>query len=136
MVPRANHLPPQFLDPYGFPGYGSDMNTQPEVVNIIAEHLSHYPHVEKVILFGSRARGDERERSDIDIAVFGEDITDSEWTDMWTYVDDEARFSAIGVVEGLDLYVVYTMRGEVYRIISARRAGRHEREQYSETFGE
>ncbi|MCH5186130.1 MAG: nucleotidyltransferase domain-containing protein [Oscillospiraceae bacterium] len=31
--------------------------------------------IEKVILFGSRARGDNRERSDIDIAVTGGDIT-------------------------------------------------------------
>ncbi len=27
------------------------------------------PHVSKVILFGSRARGDHRERSDIDLAI-------------------------------------------------------------------
>ena len=31
--------------------------------------------VEKVILFGSRARGDFKERSDIDLAVSGGDIT-------------------------------------------------------------
>lgn len=28
-------------------------------------------HVDKVILFGSRARGDYKERSDIDLAFFG-----------------------------------------------------------------
>ncbi len=48
----------------------------------------------------------------------------------------ETRFSAIGVVEGLELHVIYTMRGEVCRIISARRARRDEREEYSQTFGE
>ncbi len=74
------------------------MNTQPEVVNTIAEHLGHYPHVEKVILFGSRARGDERDRSDIDLAVVGEDITDSEWTDIWCYVDDAPTLLAIDLV--------------------------------------
>ncbi len=31
--------------------------------------------IEKVILFGSRARGDNRERSDVDIAVAGGDVT-------------------------------------------------------------
>ena len=32
--------------------------------------------IEKVILFGSRARGDNRERSDIDLAVSGGNITE------------------------------------------------------------
>lgn len=43
--------------------------------------------IEKVILFGSRARGDNRERSDIDLAVSGGeiakfifDIDDEVWT--------------------------------------------------------
>ena len=30
-------------------------------------------HAEKVVLFGSRARGDNRERSDIDLAIQGGD---------------------------------------------------------------
>ncbi len=32
--------------------------------------------IEKVILFGSRARGDNRERSDIDLAIFGGDTAE------------------------------------------------------------
>ena len=36
----------------------------------------------------------------------------------------------IGVVEGRELFVVYTMRGETRRIISARKANRHERQAY------
>ena len=36
----------------------------------IAE-LGRKYHAEKIVLFGSRARGDQRERSDIDLAVFG-----------------------------------------------------------------
>ena len=28
-------------------------------------------HAEKILLFGSRARGDNRERSDIDLAIYG-----------------------------------------------------------------
>lgn len=35
------------------------------------EKLGFKYQVEKIVLFGSRARGDNRERSDIDIAVFG-----------------------------------------------------------------
>ena len=42
----------------------------------------------------------------------------------------ETRIAAVGVVEGRELFVVYTMRGETRRIISARKANRHERQAY------
>lgn len=37
--------------------------------------FSKYAEVKKVILFGSRARGDNRYNSDIDLCIFGEGIT-------------------------------------------------------------
>ncbi len=43
-----------------------------KVIKEISKYLSMYESVEKVLLFGSRARGDNKERSDIDIAIFGE----------------------------------------------------------------
>lgn len=43
---------------------------------------------------------------------------------------DERRWIVIGLVADQVLVVVYTMRGEVYRLISARRAERNERERY------
>ena len=42
----------------------------------------------------------------------------------------EDRFAALGIVEELIFYVVYTWRGDRRRIISARKAGRRERERY------
>ena len=42
----------------------------------------------------------------------------------------EERFAAIGRVEDLILYVIYTWRDNRRRIISARRAGHDERERY------
>ena len=42
----------------------------------------------------------------------------------------ETRIAAVGVVEGRELFVVYTMRGKTRRIISARKANWHEREAY------
>ncbi|MBM3925347.1 MAG: BrnT family toxin [SAR202 cluster bacterium] len=44
----------------------------------------------------------------------------------------EERFSIIGTANGRALFVVYTIRGSVYRIISARRASRDERRAYSQ----
>jgi uncharacterized DUF497 family protein len=46
---------------------------------------------------------------------------------------DEERFVTIGVdVFGRVLVVVYTMRGDEIRLISARKATRQERQQYEE----
>ena len=46
--------------------------------------------------------------------------------------DDEMRYKVTGMVDGRLLVVAYAMRGEVYRIISARLADRHERRDYHE----
>jgi uncharacterized DUF497 family protein len=45
---------------------------------------------------------------------------------------DELRFNAIGLVDGRMLFVTYTMRGEVVRIISARGAEPREKRKYYE----
>ncbi len=44
-------------------------------ISAIAEMCS----VEKIVLFGSRARGENTERSDIDIAVYGGNFEDFYW---------------------------------------------------------
>ena len=46
----------------------------------------------------------------------------------------EKRIAAMGTVEDVILYVVYTVRDSVRRIISARRANRRERKKYFEIF--
>ena len=42
----------------------------------------------------------------------------------------EDRFLAFGVVQGIELAVVYTEREDAIRLISARRATKHERKAY------
>ena len=46
----------------------------------------------------------------------------------------ETRYVAIGIVDGLEYYVVYTIRENRYRIISCRRANRDERKKYREIY--
>ena len=47
------------------------MNLREEIKQQIIDLAKKY-NLNKVILFGSRARGDNRERSDIDLAISGE----------------------------------------------------------------
>ena len=44
----------------------------------------------------------------------------------------ELRFNAVGLVDGRMLFVSYTIRGDVVRIISARGAEPHEKKKYHE----
>lgn len=53
------------------------MNLDPEIIKQIRDIAINFNHIEKIILFGSRFRGDNRERSDIDLAVYSdEDIAE------------------------------------------------------------
>jgi hypothetical protein len=45
----------------------------------------------------------------------------------------EVRFLATGRVEGVPITVAYTERGDCIRIISARKANRHERRAYDQS---
>ncbi|MGE5516960.1 MAG: BrnT family toxin [Bacteroidota bacterium] len=49
---------------------------------------------------------------------------------------EEPRFVAVGMVQGVEIAVVFTDRGTVIRLISARRARKNEREAYHQAFAE
>ena len=46
------------------------MNLDKQILKEIGQIASHHPEIQKILLFGSRARGDNSERSDIDLAVY------------------------------------------------------------------
>jgi len=46
-------------------------NTIQPIIDKLVEHISAFPSVQKVILYGSRAKGTHTAFSDIDIAVVG-----------------------------------------------------------------
>jgi uncharacterized protein len=60
-------------------------------------------------------------------AIFNSPILERE-DNRYDY--DESRLIAIGEANGVILFVVYTVRGSIYRIISARRATKREQQQY------
>ncbi len=60
------------------------------VLKELIEHTKKYPAVECVVLFGSRARGDFTDRSDYDVAIYG-NLSASEKTELRYYCDEELR---------------------------------------------
>ena len=56
--------------------------------------------IEKIVLFGSRARGDNTERSDVDLAVYGGDF-DSFYWNIQENVHSLLMFDLVNVDEGI-----------------------------------
>jgi len=66
----------------------------------------------------------ELARRTFDDALRGERPSDED------AADGEDRWVTTGLVAGVELIVVYTVREDKLRLISARKADRHEREEY------
>lgn len=47
-----------------------------------------YPEIDEVIIYGSRAKGNFREGSDIDITLKGNNVTDEICSKLWMDIDD------------------------------------------------
>lgn len=62
---------------------------------------------EKILLFGSRARGDHKERSDIDLAIYG--MPKDNQAHFWWDIDDLPtllKFDLVHVTEDTDTELV------------------------------
>lgn len=46
-----------------------------KLLKTLYDIFGKYSEIEKVILFGSRARGDNKANSDVDLCIFGEKLT-------------------------------------------------------------
>lgn len=47
----------------------------PKVMGIVQQVLADFPELEKAVIYGSRAKGTHKPGSDIDLTLFGEDLT-------------------------------------------------------------
>jgi predicted nucleotidyltransferase len=61
------------------------------LIEDLAARLARHPAVERVWLFGSRARGDNFDRSDIDLAVEAPTIDRAEWAALHLDLEEEAN---------------------------------------------
>jgi predicted nucleotidyltransferase len=64
----------------------------------MVEQIRQQPSVDRIVLFGSRARGDHDQRSDIDLAVLCPRAGDAEWATIWTVADEAPTLLAIDLV--------------------------------------
>lgn len=70
----------------------------PDVLRTLAETLGGIPEVDRVILFGSRARGDARERSDIDLAIEAPRADAHAWSRIVETIDEARTLLTFDVV--------------------------------------
>lgn len=59
-----------------------------ETIKKLNSVFSKYPEIEEVIIYGSRAKGNYREGSDIDITLKGEKLTEEIRSKVWLDLDD------------------------------------------------
>lgn len=64
--------------------FGLDVKIIDEIIKI----LKKYPEVESAKIFGSRARGNFRKASDIDMALFGDNLTHTINTKIYYEIDE------------------------------------------------
>ncbi|MBP1157480.1 MULTISPECIES: nucleotidyltransferase domain-containing protein [unclassified Paenibacillus] len=74
------------------------MILQETLYNQMIDSLSPYREIEKVILFGSRARGDAEERSDIDLAIQAPEADLKTWMNILHSVEDLDTLLLIDVI--------------------------------------
>jgi predicted nucleotidyltransferase len=64
----------------------------------VAQRLEAFPEVERVVLFGSRARGDARPRADIDLAVACPTADARRWSDIVEAAEEAPTLLQIDLV--------------------------------------
>ena len=66
------------------------VNLPERFIRDLEQRVFTRPEVQRVILFGSRARGDAGERSDIDLAIEAPEATRPQWTDLSLFLREDA----------------------------------------------
>lgn len=86
-----------------------------ETLETIIDILSNEPRVEKILLFGSRAKGTYREGSDIDLCIEGADLDFSTLSPLEEKLDDLLLPWKIDLV-AFDLISNQDMREHILRV--------------------
>jgi uncharacterized protein len=64
--------------------FGLPQNT----IDKISRVFEKYPEIDEVVIYGSRAKGNYREGSDIDLTIKGKNLTGNIRSIIWSDIDD------------------------------------------------
>ncbi len=65
-----------------------DFGLSKNIIDSLIKVFSKYPEIEKACIFGSRARGDYKHNSDIDIVLYGNNLTHTLNTKIFYNLED------------------------------------------------
>lgn len=71
---------------------------QRHAIGSLVKRIARTPSVRRIILFGSRARGDAGEWSDVDIAIDAPEATHAQWVEMLNAAEDAETLLIIQLV--------------------------------------
>jgi predicted nucleotidyltransferase len=69
----------------------ADYEDRNQVINILCQWAESHPEVSKLLVYGSRARGEQGPDSDLDIAIELRQNTDENACAIWMYEKDNWR---------------------------------------------
>ena len=92
-----------------------------ETIEKINAVFAAYPQTERVILYGSRAKGNYRHSSDIDLVIQGERVTHAQLLQMENQLDDlllpyKIDLSLLHAIESRDLLDHIERVGQVFYV--------------------
>ncbi len=77
------------------------------ILQAIIATCMNFPTVKRVILYGSRARGDYKNGSDIDIAIDAPEMSDREFSRLWNSLDD------LPIIYTMDIVHLQSLKNEL-----------------------
>ena len=70
----------------------AEIDLQPELHLFLVEWAQQYPEIEQIDLFGSRALGNAKKGSDVDLAVVGTQVTQSLVDKLHATLEEDTLF--------------------------------------------
>ena len=78
-----------------------------EVIKDISDVLKKHPNIDKVLIFGSRAKGNYTEGSDIDLVLIGQNISFNELLDINRDIPKIIKFKATNSLRVSCLFCIF-----------------------------